>query len=505
MRPSQYAVSVGGASAADYLYAAGAQQAAIENRSTTLRQLAALRYCIRALQDMPGRKSLMFMSPRIEFTLDPFDTRLLTPAFTEPAFNAVADQALRAGVVIFTLDMKGLGVISGVSKNSKYLPLSKKTGGIIVENSNFFVSGIRPVEELLKGYYLLSFVPPADTFAEKQQEIYHRISVKTTRSGMEVRTRDGYFGVAGRPADSTAAMDALQKSIISPFLYNDLQLRMSSGYVQSPAPGYLVRSWLHLDGKDLTLIDENNGGHSLSLELVALATNAGGIVQDLKSMRYAFQVNNKEVSWLREYGLDFDMYLPIKKPGDYYVRTAVRDKASGKIGSAYQFLEIPDLEKSRLALSSIFVFNQAADISVVRSGNLEEDGKAIEAVRQWQVTRNSPALRIYWPGDMLYYIAWIYAPKSSPTNSPGFESQVTLLKDGKEFYKGAVEDVDVKGTDSFGRIPVAKRLTFDPEMGEGEYVLRLTIADKAGKKKSTTVAQAFDFEILRGAPSRASD
>lgn len=41
----------------------------------------------------------------------------------------------------------------------------------------------------------------------------------------------------------------------------------------------------------------------------------------------------------------------VKKPGAYQLRVALRDVASGRIGSAWQFVEVPDMSQGRLALS----------------------------------------------------------------------------------------------------------------------------------------------------------
>jgi hypothetical protein len=43
------------------------------------------------------------------------------------------------------------------------------------------------------------------------------------------------------------------------------------------------------------------------------------------------------------------------KPGLYQVRVALRDRATGRVGSSMQWIEIPDLSKGSFALSSIFL------------------------------------------------------------------------------------------------------------------------------------------------------
>ena len=89
----------------------------IDLRTTQLTsQMMAMAYSIRTLQDMPGRKSLIIISPCDH---DPIplncSNRCLAhdsnraAEYTEATFNPLADAALRAGVVIHTLDIRGLG------------------------------------------------------------------------------------------------------------------------------------------------------------------------------------------------------------------------------------------------------------------------------------------------------------------------------------------------------------------------------------------------------------
>lgn len=54
-------------------------------------------------------------------------------------------------------------------------------------------------------------------------------------------------------------------------------------------------------------------------------------------------------------------------------------------------------------------------------------------------------------------------------------------------------DIDLSEVDDLGRIPIAKRLTFDNKMPEGTYLFQLVVTDK--QNKSRTAAQALDFEI----------
>ena len=91
--------------------------------------------------------------------------------------------------------------------------------------------------------------------------------------------------------------------------------------------------------------------------------------------------------------------LPIKKPGGYQVRVAVGDAGSQKLGSASQFIEIPDLRPDRLALSGI----------VLNPKVLGESG---------------PAVRRFKAGDRVSYELEIYnARRATALAAPNLESQ----------------------------------------------------------------------------------
>lgn len=87
----------------------------------------AISYCISALQDMPGRKYLVLLTPHVTVP----DCRMAG------IFNLLADAALRTGVAIHSLDLKGLEFHPSPTGAMEWqIPLSEKTGGLFVENSN---------------------------------------------------------------------------------------------------------------------------------------------------------------------------------------------------------------------------------------------------------------------------------------------------------------------------------------------------------------------------------
>lgn len=471
-------------------------------------QLSATSYCIRALKAMPGRKALIVLTPIT--TLPGLYTTAMGGgvdyrAMYTKAYNQLADAALRAGVVINFLDIRGLSVEgSNLNAIDQLNPVPRKTGGLLIGDSNFFVNGIGDeVNNALKGYYILSYAPPPNTFKENRQDIYHRIKIKVKRHGASVHSRDGFYGRAEPEEEPALAQNPLREAIFSPFQHTDLKVSLFSGYIDDSQSGYMLRSWLHLDAQNVTMAEKENGRHSISLETVCVTSDINGYIKDSNIMKYEFGVRDENLSWVKEHGIRFSLFLPVKKPGAYYVRVAVKDQVSGKVGSAYQFVDIPDLKKGRLALSNIFVVNNADDAAWLRSGITKENAQNYFNPVLNRDESRSPALKSYFPGDHFEYMSVIYNAKHEKEAAPELESQFVLFKDGNELSKNEMQPLDVSGDDNFNKIPIRRRLLLGDSLEGGDYVLQLLVQDKQRNKKSGLASQSLSFEIPANSSSPA--
>ena len=463
-------------------------------------QLAAIDYCVRALKNMPGRKSLVVLTPTIS-----------------GGSNQLADAALRAGVVINLLDIHGLeapfpGPSFGGSPTfaqllaGKMLTLNnipQKTGGFLIVDSNFFLNGLGDeVNNALKGYYILSYAPPPNTFKLNSKDIYHRIKIKVKRRGATVHSRDGFFGTPEIKEESASVPNALRDAIFSPFQNTDLTVNLLSGYIDGFKSGYVIRSWLHLDPENVTIVKNKNGGNVISLETVCVTSDIDGYIEESRIMKYDFGVKDENLSWVKEQGIRFSLSLAVKKPGPYYVRVAIKDQVSGKAGSAYQFVDIPDLKKDRLALSDIFVINDEKDAAWIRSGvTKDNDTTWFNPILSRDESR-SPALRTYLPGDHFEYMSVIYNAKHEKETPPELESQFLLFKNGAELLRSEPQTLNIVDFANPNRIPIRRQLLLADSLQAGDYVLQLLVADKKRNKKSGVASQTLSFEIPANSSNR---
>jgi hypothetical protein len=264
--------------------------------------------------------------------------------------------------------------------------------------------------------------------------------------------------------------------------------------VNDAKSGYQLRSWLHLDAHNLVMTKKAEG-YLVSLATVYLTSDANGRIGESNYMKYDIIIKEENLEWVKKQGVRFSIMLPVKKPGAYYVRVAVKDQASDKAGSAYEFINIPDLSKGRLAISNMFILNNNDDATWVRSGATKEQISNLLAPTMQRDLSRSPALRTYAPGESIEYMALVYNANLKD-KKPDLESQFILFKDGEEYKKGEPQTVDFDGVADFTRIPIRKKMILGTEMPKGDYVLQLQVKDKLeSSKKNSLAIQTLNFVV----------
>jgi hypothetical protein len=162
----------------------------------------------------------------------------------------------------------------------------------------------------------------------------------------------------------------------------------------------------------------------------------------------------------------------------------VRDANSERVGSASQFIEVPDVNKGRLTLSGI-----------VLRANPPKTPAGAEGGEQGDANEN-PAVRIFKPGRALIYGYQILnAQRDHGTKQPNVQAQLRLFRDGKPVYQGKVMPLDSTGQPDLKKLVAGGRLTLGSKMEPGDYVLQVIVTDNLAKDKYRVATQAMDFEV----------
>jgi VWFA-related protein len=504
----------------------------------TVGTLGGVNFVIRALRDLPGRKSVLLFSDGIR--LFPKGRADLNQRVVQ-AVRRLTDLANRSSVVIYTMDARGLQtagitatdrpngtglrvVQNGIApeirsgldpddiRNQESLRheelfntqdglqyLAKQTGGFFIRDTNDLNRGIRQVLDDQRGYYLLGYVPEASSFRPTRSGVpFHKISVRVKDPGLRVRSRTGFYGVSDevfRPKPQTPVQQLLA-ALTSPFASGEIGLKLTSLFGHDPKAGAFVRSMLHIDPREITFTQEPDGQHKGVIDIAAFTFGVNGELVNQESREYTFRVPEAEFDQFKRQGLLYNLTVPIKKPGAYQLRVAVRDTASEKTGAANQFIEVPDVAKKRLALSSLVVGgsdpakqSRQSAVEVVNAAEGQVDARDVE---------RGPSERILRRGEQLHFGLAIYnATVTGATGRPQLEGQVIMLRDGKTIYTGQPAAIDLTGQTDWKQVVAGGKLLLGPQLEPGEYVLQVIITDRLAKEKYNSATQWIDFEIAK--------
>jgi VWFA-related protein len=476
-----------------------------------------------SMRPLPGRKSLVLISgglPIFESTPTQIsingspvalqEVRALTTNVTY-LINQLSDKASRAGVVINSLDVRGLkasggvshftdqgneaksGLVSGIISNggsegrtpnmaqfdNKALDaltghqgleaLAAATGGISVVNTNDFAEGLQRMLSR-SSYYLLAY-KPAEAFDGK----FHKLQIKVNRPGAKVYTRIGYVATPDEASSKTLTKEqAIVRAAMSPLAKNEVDLSGAFQYRFLPGNGASVDMDIRIDAKTLDFNQDSDGKYHTSLDLVGFVFNSVGKVQGGFSQTVNAALSPDDYKRALDIGIGYTGHVDVPT-GNYQFRVAVREAKTGKVGSLSKYIEVPDVSKKHLAMSSVFLY------AVDPSAGPKAQPVALTALRM--VPRK---------GDLRYSVI-VYNAKLEK-GSPQLSTQMVINRGDRVIFQGPVSAVDLRGADSsqfvkVGQFGVSKLLP-------GSYVLTLIIKDDLADKNAPPLLRSIDFNVV---------
>ncbi len=470
--------------------------------------LGAVGYVVRGMAELPGRKSIMLLSDGFKlFNRDASGT--LESSRIMASLRGLIDQANRSSVVIYTLDPRGLQVTGLTAADNTQgrtteeireeeserrdllrdtqdglVFLARQTGGFAMINNNDLSRGIRRVLDD-QSYYLVAYEPEDETFDPKVRR-FNRLDIKVLRKGARVRYRSGFFGVSDENVAkiSDATRGNLVHALTSPFAVNEISVRLNTMFGVEKGQTPFVRSLLHISAKDISFTDGPDGKKIAVFEVLAVGFGDNGVAVDQVAKSYTMTLNKDRYEQFLQRGFVYDIAFPVKKPGAYQLRIALKDTATNKIGSANQYIDVPNLKKKRLTLSGLAIENLSTAAYEKRVAN---KGAAIAGDSEPLI---DTALRQFKPGSILNFGLAVHNFKLAT----GLTSKVSLYKDGKIVFTGEPKPLLFQPVD--GAMPFMSSLSLPTQMERGEYALQVDITDPNAKGKYRTATQFIQFEIV---------
>lgn len=339
-----------------------AQQMVVESAPATDDTLRLLEGLMRTAAQIPGRKLVFVISDG--FYLNDVKTGAID------RIKKVTDAAGRAGVVIYTLDARGIisdsidvtnnkpmsvdsklsgATIGEISASQDGLnALAKDTGGQAFRNTNAPMhEWVEKVMDETSNFYLLAWKP--DNEEQKRGKFKHiEISI-VDRPDLKVRVRSGYFKSAALPLLNTkkklskdpsqARDDDMRLVIDAPVSQREIPMEVDLRFVQMPGVGTRVVATISVDESALTF-DVIDGKLSADVDIGGICYDDKGKPLDSFVGRLRILPRNSTTTKPKRSIYRFSTMVA---GGLYQVRVGIRDLKSSRIGSAMDWITVPKL------------------------------------------------------------------------------------------------------------------------------------------------------------------
>jgi VWFA-related protein len=490
------------------------QQAYNLTRST----LATLESLANSSAELSGRKLIFFISDG--FLINRNESNM------SDRIETITKASARSGVVIYTLDSRGLAVtgagnaetvrLPAINQNdgdmqgvfSRYLTgelaatqeplriIAANTGGrALLNNNNLNASFTKAIQET-SIYYLIAWRPENEAqLPDKFRQIEVRVS---GRPDLDVQVRRGYYDVATKmtaktvkveappaPAKAgtkakTAAEIALREAIGSPYPTTALPTQLGLVYVDTPDKGTVMTASIQIARQFMTF-NHSEDKQTAIIDLTGVVLNdEGKPVASFKDRLDVAVYFPKYVGPPRR-DLVYNFQSPLK-PGLYQVRIATRDNKSGRTGSAMQWIEIPDLASRKLSLSSLLLGETTKDAESMKGGDSNAIAKSMLTVDR-RLARTSK----------LRFMTYIYnaARGANGTAPPDVTLQVQIMRNDQPVITTVSRKIETGNAPDPARLPYAAEMPLEA-LPPGHYVLQITAIDRFAK---ATASQRANFEI----------
>lgn len=452
----------------------------------------ALLSVVSSLQDLPGRKTIVF-----------FSEGLAVPPAAQAAFRSVVDTANRSNVTIYAVDASGLRAESVMAEARRELTatgveritqiengsqpiggsmlrvlernedvlrmdphtglgdLSRDTGGFLIRDTNDLRSAFRRIEEDMQFHYVLTYAPSNQEF----DGAFREVDVKVDRPGARVFARRGYFAVRSLGPSPILGYEAVPLSLLDRTpLPNAFPIRaVGLSFPERARPGLspvVVRM-----RTDALTYDVNWIARTYNAEAVIVARfrdGRGRIVQKT-SQQYLLSGNVAELEAAKSGEILF-YRQPELLPGAYTVETVVYDTIGRKASARLSTMVVEAPREARTRLSSIVVVGRAESVSSdgrdPRNPLFVGDLLLYPRAGEPFVSRRDT--------ELVFFFTAYPAPAAQPT------VVIELLRQGRVLSRAP--GAALAPADDEGRVPQVQRIPIDA-LEPGTYEVRVTLQD----------------------------
>lgn len=445
-----------------------------ESQFRNRRLMRSLRHHVRSLKRFKGRKSVILLS----------DGFLSQGSRYE--MHEIIDSALRAGVILNTLDTRGLYTTGYTATQGDQIALggdlmiaktqmrtedmqlqaealaelARETGGIYFHNSNDLFGGLQEISDNQSLYYVLTYASPSQASDGR----YHRIKVNVRRPGLKVSHRKGYFSRKDRISSERQKKKDIVGALQALGNLSEIPVQVSYNTSRLADNRYQLDVLTRLDFRGFPFLEENRRRTNL-MHLVVVVFDAKDKYVGGQEKAVDFRLTDPSYLALLKHGLKSRVGVQVGA-GRYTIKVVVRESVDTLLGSFRETIEVPQATQSSADSQSIF--------SV-------EETRLIEALDSPTTLRQLPlrlrASYFYDEPELARVLIAAEIDGNPAPTEPGDSRKISVL--------GVAYGADGSVASGFRETRVGESIGFTYrnyfKLGPGKYRLKLAASDESGR------------------------
>lgn len=315
----------------------------------TLLSLKTLHSVVRRVSAMPGQRSIVVVSPGF---------LLLDQHFEE---SDIMDRAIRANIVINTLNARGLytvipgGDASQSASNvatlrlrTQYMQdsirqegdvlaeLADGTGGVWFHDNNDLSEGFKRTAAAPEFYYVLGFSPENLKF----DGAYHNLKVSLKKpAGLMVQARRGYYAPKHEMNEAAEAKREIEEALFSRDELHDIPVQLQTQFFKSSDTNAKLSVLARIDVRQLRFKKADGRNSDVLTVASGLFDRNGNLVNGIEKT-VDMHLKDQTLASRLNSGITVKTGFDVA-PGSYFVRVVVRDTEGQKMAALNGAVEIP--------------------------------------------------------------------------------------------------------------------------------------------------------------------
>ncbi len=328
---------------------AAASRALALGESETQQTLTVLREVVRRMSLMPGMRQIVLISPGF----------LITTNYKQDE-QEMMDRAVRANVIVSTLDARGLYTLAtgaevstgqynaqaellkdryrreaALAEEDAVAEIAEGTGGTFFKNSNDLGEGLKRTAAAPEYIYLLGFSPQNLRY----DGTLHNLKVSLKAKGFDLQARRGYYAPKHAPNEAEQAAEEIREAMYSREEVQEFPVTMQSQFFKPSTATARLSVVAHVDIK-LLKFETREGRHKDQLTVTSGLFDRNGNLIAAITKTIDMAIKHETYNDRMNSGVTAKMTFDVQ-PGKYLLRLVVRDSGGQMMSARNGIAEIP--------------------------------------------------------------------------------------------------------------------------------------------------------------------